>query len=186
MSHHVLGIAGSLRADSYNARLVEHAAAVAPDRLTVEPARHLVRLPLFDEDLEASGPPPEVEAMWQAVAAADGLLLATPEYNFGVSAPMKNWLDWASRPPRRGPLVGKPVAVMGASTGMVGGTVQAQGQLRVALAVLGAHVMPTPPVLVQEAGSRFEGGDLTHDPTGQLVRLAMERFADHLDRFSSS
>ncbi len=182
MTYSVLGIPGSLRAESFNARLITHAASVAPDGLRIRPARDLVRLPLYDEDLEASGPPPEVAAMWEAVADADGLILSTPEYNFGVSAPMKNWLDWASRPARRGPLVGKPIALMGVSTGTAGGTVQAQGQLRVSLAVLGAHVMTLPPVLVQDAHHRFDGDELTDEPTRQIVAMALGRFVEHLDR----
>ncbi len=118
---HVLGVVGSLRRQSFNRLLLEHAAARAPDRLQIDIAPDLIRLPLFDEDLELDGLPDDDAAMQERISAADALLLASPEYNFGVPGPVKNFIDSASRPPRRGPLVGKPVALIGASTGRVGG-----------------------------------------------------------------
>ena len=137
-----------------------------------------LRLPLFDEDLEVDGPPAEVEAQQAAVRAADALIIATPEYNFGVPGPVKNWLDWMSRPPRKGPLVGKPVLLAGVSTGRTGGTVQAQGQLRISLAVVGAHVVAHPPVLVAEAADRFDGPDVTDEMTATVSDLALRRLAE--------
>ncbi len=177
----VLGIVGSLRRASFNRRLLCHAAAVAPPRLAIDVAHDLIRLPLFDEDLERDGLPPEVVAVQERIRAADAVLLATPEYNFGVPGTVKNFVDWASRPPGRGPLVGKPVALIGASTGRVGGTVQAQGQLRVSLAVIGAHVMPSPPILVAEAHQRFEEELLVDEPTGKILGIALDRFLTFID-----
>ena len=178
---HVLGVVGSLRRDSYNRRLLAHAAAIAPDRLKLDVATDLIRLPLFDEDLEADGLPEVVAGMHGRIRTADAVLLATPEYNFGVPGPVKNFIDWASRPPGRGPLVGKPVALIGASTGRVGGTVQAQGQLRVTLAVIGAHVLPSPPILVAEAETRFEGERLVDEATGRILGIALDRFLGFID-----
>ena len=177
----VLGVVGSLRRDSYNRRLLTHAAAIAPDRLKLDVASDLISLPLFDEDLEADGLPEVVTAMHDRIRGADAMLLATPEYNFGVPGPVKNFVDWASRPVGRGPLVGKPVAIIGASTGRVGGTVQAQGQLRISLAVIGAHVMPSPPILVAEAHTRFEEELLVDEPTGRILGIALDRFVDFID-----
>jgi len=180
----VLGVVGSLRRASYNGRLLAHAAAVAPERLHVDVADRIIDLPLFDEDLEIDGFPPAVAAVHQAIAAADGVVIASPEYNFGVPGPVKNFLDWASRPPRQSPLIGKPVLLMGASTGRTGGTVQCQGQLRVALAVLGAHVVPWPPVLVAEAPDKFDDGRLT-DPLAQsVIAIALAKFVELIDALS--
>jgi len=182
----VLGVVGSLRRGSYNRRLLAHAAEIAPPRLKLDEASDLIRLPLFDEDLEADGLPEVVVAMHDRIRAADAMLLATPEYNFGVPGPVKNFVDWASRPVGRGPLVGKPVAIIGASTGRVGGTVQAQGQLRISLAVIGAHVMPSPPILVAEAHTRFEEELLVDEPTGRILRIALDRFLDFIDALTPS
>ncbi|MEO5724324.1 MAG: NAD(P)H-dependent oxidoreductase [Ilumatobacteraceae bacterium] len=178
----ILGVIGSLRRDSFNRRLLEHAAATAPARLRIDIAADLIRLPLFNEDLEVDGGfPPEVAEMHARIRAADGLLLATPEYNFGVPGTVKNFLDWASRPPGRGPLTGKPVALIGASTGRVGGTVQAQGQLRISLAVMGAHVLPSPPVLIAEAPTRFGDQGISDELTAKILGFALDRFADFID-----
>jgi chromate reductase len=181
----VLGVVGSLRAASFNRRLLRHAAAIAPPRLKIDVADDLIRLPLFDEDLERDGLPPEVVAAQDRIRTADGVLLATPEYNFGVPGTVKNFVDWASRPPGRGPLVGKPVALIGASTGRVGGTVQAQGQLRVSLAVIGAHVMPSPPILVAEAHQRFEEELLVDEPTDKILGIALHRFLAFIDALTT-
>jgi chromate reductase len=177
----VLGVVGSLRSGSFNRRLLNHAVAIAPPRLKIDVATDLIRLPLFDEDLEVGGLPDVVVAMQDRIRSADALLLATPEYNFGVPGPVKNFIDWASRPPGGGPLVRKPVALIGASTGRVGGTVQAQGQLRISLSVLGAFVMPSPPILVAEAHTRFEDDLLVDEPTGKILGIALDRFLDFID-----
>jgi chromate reductase len=174
-TYDVVGVPGSLRARSYNRRLLEHAALVAPEGMAIEVA-DLVRLPLFDEDLEAEGDPPEVVAMKERLARADAVVLAFPEYNFGVAGVAKNLLDWASRPPGRGPLVGKPVLLVGASTSRVGGTLQAQAQLRVSLAILGAAVLPSPPVVIAEAASRFDDEGLVDETSNKVLRFALDRF----------
>lgn len=177
----MLGVVGSLRRESYNRLLLEHAAARAPARLRIDVVADLIRLPLFDEDLETDGLPAEVTAMQQRIRNVDAVILASPEYNFGVPGPVKNFIDWASRPPGRGPLVAKPVALIGASAGRVGGTVQSQGQLRITLAVIGAHVLPSPPVLVSEAATRFTDGALTHAGTDTILGVALDRFLDFVD-----
>jgi chromate reductase len=97
---------------------------------------------------------------------------------------VKNFVDWASRPPGRGAFVGKPVALIGASTGRVGGTVQAQGQLRISLAVIGPHVLPHPPVLLAEAETRFEGDRLVDEMCVKVLGLALARFLDLIDALS--
>jgi chromate reductase, NAD(P)H dehydrogenase (quinone) len=117
-------------------------------------------LPFYDGDVEAAGDPEAVVRFKQAIREADAILIATPEYNRGVPGVLKNAIDWASRPPLASPLTGKPVAVMGASTGR-GGTARAQEQLRAALEFSRATVLEQPEVLVPEAFMRFdEHGEL--------------------------
>ncbi|HWK41182.1 MAG TPA: NAD(P)H-dependent oxidoreductase, partial [Croceibacterium sp.] len=115
----ILGIAGSLRAGSLNRALLRAAADLAPAGVTIE-RFDLMQVPLYNGDVEEAGDPPGVAAFKQAIAAADGVLIATPEYNHGVPGVMKNAIDWASRPPRGAPLGGKPVGLIGASPGMTG------------------------------------------------------------------
>lgn len=174
-TYDVVAVPGSLRRESFNLRLCRHAAAVAPEGMAIDVA-DLVRLPLFDEDLEREGDPPEVAAMKDRLARADGLIIASPEYNFGMAGTTKNFVDWASRPPGRGPLAGKPVLLIGASTGRMGGTLQAQAQLRTSLAVLGAAVLPAPLVAVSESSKRFDGDRLVDETSDKVLRLALARF----------
>lgn len=115
----ILGIAGSLRAGSYNGQLLRIALAQVPDGVEIATFDGLASLPYFDEDLEAAGAPPVVMGFRRAIAEADALLVVTPEYNGSTSGVLKNALDWASRGPVR-VLAGKPVAVMGTSTGRGG------------------------------------------------------------------
>ena len=123
---HLIGIAGSLRRHSYNRGLLRAAADVMPVGATLEIAP-IDAIPLYNGDEEEHGVPAPVAALKQAIAAADGLLLVTPEYNNSIPGVFKNAIDWASRPPSDIPRVfrGKPVAVLGASPGGFG-TVLAQ------------------------------------------------------------
>jgi len=150
----ILGIAGSLREGSYNRALLRAARELLPsgvELLELDPRT----LPFYDGDVEAAGDPEPVVALKEAIRGADALLIATPEYNRGVPGVLKNAIDWASRPALASPLTGKPVAIMGASTGR-GGTARAQEQLRAALEFSRAAVLEQPEVLVPEAFMRFD------------------------------
>jgi chromate reductase len=127
----ILGISGSLREGSYNRSLLHAALAQAPEGVEVATFDRLAALPYFDEDLEAAGLPEAVTAFRTAIAEADALLVVTPEYNGSTSGVLKNALDWASRGPVR-VLAGKPVAVMGTSTGRGG----AQGGIEAVVRIL--------------------------------------------------
>jgi chromate reductase, NAD(P)H dehydrogenase (quinone) len=115
----VLAFAGSLRKDSFNKALIRCAVEECPDNMTID-VFDLADIPLFNEDLIKTLPD-KVEAFKQKIREADALLMAVPEYNYSVSGVLKNALDWASRPKEGNPLQGKPVAIMSASTGMLGG-----------------------------------------------------------------
>src|SRR6478752_3631376 len=145
----VLGIAGSLRAGSYNRSLMRAARELLPEGVELADF-DIGSLPFYDGDLEAAGDPEPVVALKDAIRDADALLIATPEYNRGIPGVLKNAVDWASRPALASPLTGKPVAIMGASTGR-GGTARAQEQVRAALEFSRANVIEQPEVLVPEA-----------------------------------
>ncbi|HEX6025056.1 MAG TPA: NADPH-dependent FMN reductase [Solirubrobacter sp.] len=133
----VLGISGSLRAGSFNTALLRAAAALLPPGVRLRRYRDLALIPPYSEDADA---PPAVVALRAAIEEADALLIATPEYNGSIPGQLKNALDWASRPFPDNALRGKPVAVVGASTGLFG-AVWAQAELRKVLATSGADVL---------------------------------------------
>src|SRR3712207_4025678 len=111
----ILGLSGSLRAASHNTALLRAAAALAPDGMTVELYERMRELPPYDQDADTDRAPEPVVDLRRRVREADGLLIATPEYNYGVPGVLKNAIDWASRPAADSCLLGKPVAIMGAA-----------------------------------------------------------------------
>jgi chromate reductase len=135
----ILGISGSLRRDSHNTRLLRATADLLPSEVKLEVWDDLRRLPPFDEDHE-SAPAAAVEAFRAKVEEADAVLFVTPEYNAGIPGQLKNAVDWLSRPYPDNALKGKPVAAIGASTGLFG-AIWAQDQLRKAVQFAGANVL---------------------------------------------
>ena len=143
-------------------------------------------LPFYDADVEAAGDPAAVAAFKAAIADADGLLIATPEYNDGIPGVLTNALDWASRLPGRSPLVGKPVALMGASPSQVG-TARAQLHLRQILSHVQARVLPPPELLVARAHERFDAERrLTDESTRRVLADLLRRFAHWIARERSA
>lgn len=182
----VLCLAGSLRRDSWNRRLLQAAVTQAPATLQLDVYDALSAVPLFDEDLEQREPagPAGVRALRAAIAAADGLIIATPEYNHAIPGVLKNALDWLSRESPAGDVLPeKPVAVLGASSGPWG-TRLAQASLRQVLHTCGALVMPAPTLFVANAASRFDAdgalADLAIVPSLQSFTLAFERWMERV------
>lgn len=174
----VLGVVGSLRRGSYNRAVLRAATELAPDGMTV--TEHPIGdVPLYNFDVEEHGDPEPVVKFKTAIAAAEAVLIVTPEYQHGVPGVLKNALDWASRPPRDSVLDGKPVAIMGASPGMTG-TARAQTQLRQTLTYNGCPVLPPPEVLVARVHQRVEGGRLTDETSRKFVTETMARLASWL------
>jgi chromate reductase, NAD(P)H dehydrogenase (quinone) len=136
----ILGIPGSIRRDSHNARLLRHLAERAPDGVEIEIWEGLRSIPPYDQDEDTDPAPAPVAELRDAIAAADGVLIATPEYNSSIPGVLKNAIDWASRPRATTPLQGKPAAVVGATTGSFG-AVWAQADMRKVLASTGARVV---------------------------------------------
>ena len=158
----VLGISGSLRRDSYNSGLLRAAADVLPSGVELEVFDGLKAIPPYDADDDVDVAPAPVRALRQAMAGADAVLIATPEYNASVPGVLKNALDWASRPHATNPLRGKPAAVIGASTGMFG-AVWAQSDARKILSTIGARVVDRE-LPVPEADERFDSDGTLRDP----------------------
>jgi len=150
----VLAISGSLRRDSYNTKLLRVAEELLPTVVEFELFDGLKAVPPYDEEDDVQPAPPAVAALREAIAAADAVLIATPEYNASVPGQLKNALDWVSRPPATNALRNKPVAVVGASTGAFG-AVWSQGELRKVLATIGARVVDAE-VAVGHAPTRFD------------------------------
>ena len=157
---HVLGMAGSLRQGSYNRALLNIARTIAPAGMELS-VFDLAPIPLYNYDIEQQGFPESVRALKAAIRDADALLIATPEYNWSVPGVLKNAIDWVSRPPDN-PLAGKPVAVIGASTGSFG-TVRAQLHLRQILMALGAFPMGHPTLYVARAREKFDANGQLQD-----------------------
>jgi chromate reductase len=174
----LLGISGSLRRDSYNSLLLGNVRELIDDDVELELYDALKDVPPFDEDDE-SEPAPAVAHLRDAIAGADAILFATPEYNSSIPGQLKNAVDWASRPVATAPLRNKPVAVVGASTGMFGG-VWAQAELRKVLASTGARVLDLE-LAVPLASSQFdEAGRLADDELrARLADVAAQVVAEN-------
>ncbi|MBA2294348.1 MAG: NAD(P)H-dependent oxidoreductase [Actinobacteria bacterium] len=153
----ILAISGSLRAGSHNTDLLQAAAAAAPDGIDITLYDGLKEIPPYDADDDRPGDQPlAVQRLKDALAAADGILIATPEYNSSIPGALKNALDWVSRPLVESPVRNKPVAVVSSSTGMFGG-VWAAAETRKVLGALGARTLEDT-VAVAKADDRLEHG----------------------------
>jgi chromate reductase len=179
----VIGLAGSLRHGSYNRALLRAAAELAPPGLSLT-AFDLVNVQLYNGDVEAHGDPVPVLELKEAIGAADGVLFATPEYNHGVPAVMKNAIDWASRPPERAVLGNKPVGIIGASPGITG-TARGQSQLRQAFEFTNSYCMPQPELLVFKAHEKFDAdGQLSDEATAKYLSRYLAQFEQWVRRFT--
>ena len=172
----ILSVCGSLRKGSYNRMVMNLAAQVAPSDLKLEEAT-IRDLPFFDGDEFAKGFPPSVAAFRDKVRAADGLFFFSPEYNFSLSAVMKNAIDWASRGADQ-PFAHKPVSVISATMGPLGGA-RVQYELRKILQLLQVHFMPRPETFVGTAQTKFDAeGHCTDEATRKFVTEHMTAFRD--------
>ena len=168
----ILGIAGSLRKASYNKGALKAAQQLCPAGAKIE-IFDLEGIPVFNQDQDRT-PPQRVVEFKQQIRAADAILIATPEYNFSIPGPLKNAIDWASRPYGDNAWIGKPVAIMGASTGVVG-TSRAQHHLRQCFVFLNMEAVNQPQVLIGNATQRFDQeGNLTDQDSKKLIAQLLE------------
>lgn len=181
MADRIVAFAGSLRRGSFNRALIRAAQELAPEGMTIE-AIEIGELPFYNADVEAQGDPPAVERFKTSLFDADGVLIATPEYNDGIPGVLTTAIDWGSRLPGRAPLSGKPVAVMGASPSQIG-TARAQHHLRQLLGHVHARILPPPELLVAKAHERFDAGlHLKDEPTRKVLADLLLRFSRWIAR----
>ena len=175
----IVAIAGSVRRGSFNAALLRAAVALAPEGVTLEIAT-IKGVPLYDGDVESTdGIPPTVAALKDSIATADGLLLATPEYNNSMPGVLKNAIDWLSRPPADIPRVfgNRPVAIIGASPGGFG-TVLAQNAWLPVVRTLGMRPWFGGRLMVSRAGNVFDqAGELVDDTVREQLRKFVRGFS---------
>lgn len=172
----ILGIAGSLRRQSYNRALLRAATRIAPEGATID-VFEIDGIPPFSEDDEQT-PPEKVVELKRRVREADAVLFVTPEYNYSIPGVLKNAIDWASRPYGDSAWSGKPAAIMGASVGALG-TARAQYHLRQVMVFLDMFPVNQPEVMVGAANERFDTvGNLTDEETREYVRLLVQSLVD--------
>jgi chromate reductase len=176
-SFHLVGIPGSLRAGSYNRSLLRTAAELLPPDVTLE-VFPLDDIPPYNADVQSEGDPAPVEELKRRIAAADALLIATPEYNYSIPGVLKNALDWASRPPKTSGLRKKPVGIMGASGGE-SGTMRAQLALRQVFVFTDSYVMVQPEFRVPNAAQKFDAeGKLVDEELRERLRAFVAALVD--------
>jgi chromate reductase len=167
----ILGISGSLRRGSYNHALLGEAAERLPAGAELVEFEGLGEIPPYDADLEQAETPAAVAELRQAMRDADALLVATPEYNHSIPGVLKNALDWASRPAGQSALMGRPAAVIGASTGMFG-AVWAQAETRKVLGALGGRVVEAELPVARAAELHRDGHlELSPEQSRQLEEI---------------
>lgn len=172
----ILGIAGSLRKDSYNRALLRAAIELAPDEMEIKIFDNEIfsAIPLYNEDIRIQAVPQPVRILKQEIQQADGLIFAIPEYNFSVSGVLKNAIDWVSRPTNESPLNGKPVAIMGASIG-ISGTIRAQMHFRQISTTTNMLLVNRPQVYVAKAADKFDSdGCLVDEDARHFINLLMK------------
>ena len=180
----ILAIAGSIRAGSMNRRLLDAAVELAPAGMSLQISESLDSIPLFSEDREHAGAQgfDAVQRLRAQVGRADGILIATPEYNQSIPGVLKNAIDWLSRPLPDEVLIGKPIAVIGASGGRWG-TRLGQAALRQVLNATESLVLPQPALYVREAAQLFDAqGRLADTATRASLTAVLQAFAQWIER----
>lgn len=173
---------GSLRKASYNAAIARALPGLAPDNVTISPLGSVGEIPLYNADIQAEAFPPAVLAMGEAIAAADGVIIVTPENNYSVPGVLKNALDWLSRLPAT-PFAAKPTAIQTGSPGLIGGA-RAQYHLRQILVFLDAQVMNKPEIMVGQVMHKVDvdAGAITDEPTRTHIAAQLRAFAAFVHR----
>jgi chromate reductase len=179
----VLGISGSLRKASLNTAVLRACSEIAPSDMKVGIFEGLGDLPLYNQEIFDAGAPASVLKLRDAIAAADGVLFALPEYNFSLTAPLKNGIDWVSKLPNQ-PFMDKPIAIVSASAGPLGGA-RVQYDTRRILTQLWGHVMPRPEVFIGAVQTKFDAqGRLTDEATKKFLGELLTGFRTWIGRMS--
>jgi chromate reductase len=179
----ILTICGSLRKASFNAALQRALPDLAPAGMKLSPAPSFVSFPLYNADIQnTSGSPAEVNAFADAIRAADGVIIISPEYNFSIPGGLKNAIDWVSRLQNQ-PFAGKPIALQSASPGPLGGA-RVQYDLRRAMVFLDAFTLNKPEIFVGNCASKFDEktGELKDEATRNFIKQQLVAFAVFIGR----
>jgi chromate reductase len=185
MALNVISICGSLRKGSYNAMVQRLLPSLAPDGMNIKPAPGFADFPIYNADIQNStGFPASVNALADAIRAADGVIFCTPEYNFTIPGGLKNAIDWLSRLQNQ-PFAGKPVSLMSASAGPVGGA-RVQYDMRKAMAGLDAHVLNKPEIFIGNCASKFDEktGELKDETTRGFIKQQLAAFPPYIARIA--
>ena len=178
----ILGIAGSLRRQSYNRSALRAAGTLLPSGASLD-TFEIDGIPGFNQD-EETRPPEKVAELKRRVRAADAVLFVTPEYNYSVPGVLKNAIDWASRPYGDSAWNGKPAAIMGASVGAIG-TARAQYHLRQMMVFLNMFPVNLPEVMIANASERFDAqGNLTDNASKEFIRQLLQNLVGWTRRIS--
>jgi len=180
----ILGIAGSLRRESYNHAALRAATQLVPEGATLE-TFELDGIPMFNQD-EEQNPPAKIVELKKRIRESDAILIVTPEYNYSVPGVLKNAIDWASRPYGDSAWNGKPAAIMGASVGTLG-TARAQYHLRQMMVFLNMYPVNQPEVMISNAAKRFDQeGNLTDDATKDFIRKLLQNLVEWTRRIGKA
>lgn len=174
----LLGISGSLRRESHCTAVIHTLSARMQGDVQLSPCL-LDQVPLYNADLDGEHPPDAVRAFKNAIGASDGLVVCSPEYNYGMPGVLKNAIDWASRPGFKSPLRDKPVLIMTASPGTAGG-VRAQYQIREAFSATMARPIARQHVAIPEVGKKIVDGQLTDPVTLEFIAQAINDLANEI------
>ena len=179
----ILSICGSLRKGSYNRMAMNCLPRFAPAGVAIKEAPSFAEFPLYNADIQnTSGFPAAVNALADAIRAADGVIFCTPEYNFSLPGGLKNAIDWVSRLPNQ-PFAGKPIAIQSASPGPLGGG-RIQYDLRRMMVFLDALTLNKPEIFIGSCATKFDDktGELKDDATGKFIAQQLEAFAKFIER----
>lgn len=180
----VLSICGSLRKGSYNAMVARALPGLAPEGMSITPAPPFGQFPIYNFDIQnEKGIPADVIALGDAIRAADGVVIVTPEYNFTIPAGLKNAIDWLSRIKEQSPFANKPFAIQSASGGPLGGA-RMQYHLRQVLAGLDALILNKPEIFIGNAASKVDEQkrELTDETTRDFIRKQLANFAKFIEQ----
>jgi chromate reductase, NAD(P)H dehydrogenase (quinone) len=182
----LLTICGSLRKGSYNAMVQRALPSLAPEGMTIKAAPSFAEFPLYNADVQdASGFPAAVNILADAIRAADGVIIVSPEYNFSIPGGLKNAIDWVSRLPNQ-PFAGKPIALQSASPGPLGGG-RVQYDLRRAMVFLDAFTLNKPEIFIGSCASKLDEttGEIKDDVTRNFIKQQLAAFAKFITQVTA-
>lgn len=174
----LLAISGSIRRASHCTAVLRSLQPLLPPEVTLE-LFPLDEIPLYNADLDGDQPPTAVAQLKDAIKRADGLVVCSPEYNYGIPGVLKNAIDWASRPGFASPLKGKPALIMTASPGTVGG-VRAQAQIRDALTATLARPLVRQHIAIASVATRVQDGQLVDKPTLDIIQAGLQELIEEI------